>query len=145
MLSYCITNLEGKILDEFKSHQELMPASNIKLFSGAAALEEFDPLTSPTPPARLIRVSDTEFMLDLQGSLLFSFRDKNSHFAEEAFNTLSEILNSNKANKLSLYCPEQLYRPLKHYPCVSFLSYNENTLDVTCENRLCQFISGDII
>ena len=135
MLSYCITDLHGERLDELNSNKELMPASNIKLFSAAAALEHLEPTSSPVGSAEIIKSSKNSFMLNLNGSLLFSFRNAKNDFAETVIKQIAQAIKLHNISRLSLHCPQEYFRPLKHYPCVSFLSYNENTLDVTCENR----------
>ncbi|MDD7987095.1 D-alanyl-D-alanine carboxypeptidase [Lentisphaera marina] len=132
MLSYCVTTLDGKELLSLSPSEVMRPASNTKLFTCALALENFEATESPAPALDVV-YEDKKLQINFHGNLFFSARYRDKSRLDHAFKQIAEaILKTGIQNfdSLHLYCEAEFLSPLKDYPCVSFISINENTLDL---------------
>ncbi|WDE98382.1 D-alanyl-D-alanine carboxypeptidase [Lentisphaera profundi] len=132
MLTYCVTDSNGRVLLEHNPEQALLPASNIKLFTCAMALESFD---ADAPPSQKLRVLSTprQLTIEFKGNLFFSCRYQGRDILSRRIDQLADAIKAHGQTEFeSLYitCPTDYLNPLAHYPCVSFVSFNENTLDL---------------
>ena len=107
MLSYIVKSRDGEIIKEHEPANPLMPASNVKMFISAAALDTFDPSKSPCLPAELIKTSENVLVLDLKGNLIFSSRYGKSRFAEMAIKKLASQVIAHNVKKVYLFCPKK--------------------------------------
>ena len=133
MLSYCVTSLDGREIKSLCPSEALMPASNTKLFTCALALKSFDAHTSPGEDLELL-IEDKGLQLNFHGNLFFSARYREPQFIDSAITQLAEAIKETglrQFESLHLHCESLFLKPLPDYPCVSFISFNENTLDVS--------------
>lgn len=136
MLSYCVTSLDGREIKSLRPSAALMPASNTKLFTCALALESFDPYTSPGNDLELF-IEDKCLQLNFHGNLFFSARYREPQFIDSAITQLAQAIKEtgqSRFKSLHLHCETPFLKPLPDYPCVSFISFNENTVDVSVKN-----------
>jgi D-alanyl-D-alanine carboxypeptidase len=136
MLTYCVTDLDGKELSSLSPSKAMMPASNVKLFTSALAFENFDPNLSPARELELL-IEDNKLQINFHGNLFLSARYREKSNFTLAIDQLTKALIStgiNEFDSLHLHCEYEFLLPLKDYPCVSFISLNENTLDISIED-----------
>lgn len=136
MLSYCVTSIDGREIKSLCPSEALMPASNTKLFTCALALESFDPYTSPGNDLELV-IEHNCLQLNFYGNLFFSARYRAPESINLAIKQLVQAIKEtgqSRFKSLHLHCQTRFLEPLPDYPCVSFISFNENTLDVSVKD-----------
>jgi D-alanyl-D-alanine carboxypeptidase len=142
MRAFCALNQEGHVIASSQANTSLIPASNTKLFSAAAALDQWSPTTIPAPPLQLSIDAHNNLVIEMQGNLFLSARYQTGDLdflLQKQFTVLTDLIKNSGSkyfNQLKLTCDTQALLPLAHYPCVSFLSLNENTLDLRVDKQL---------
>ena len=142
MKAFCALSHKGEILASSHANKRLIPASNTKLFSAAAALDQWAPSSTLADPLRLSIDINNNLFIELQGNLFLSARyqiDDLDSILQKKFEFLADTIKksgSQHFNQLKLICDLPALEPLSHYPCVSFHSINENTLDLSIDPQL---------
>ena len=141
MKAFCALNSQGETIASTQAQAPLIPASNTKLFSAAAALLDHPIEQALAPAIKLSTDKANTLHVEMPGNLYFSGRYQAEPLEQlkKRFQNLASTLKQNKRTQFSalqLSCEAAALAPLAHYPCVSFLSINENTLDLSIDETV---------